>query len=251
MLTQFHPTAHLTVGLTLRDETRPESHNIALHSCVSPDAVLENRHQLAAELGVPLSQFVLANQTHSANFYEVTKDDWGRGATSLETAIPNTDALFSYEPNTVLGVFTADCVPLLLWSEQSGLIAAVHSGWQGTVKEIVPKLLTHLIEKKGEDPNHLHAYIGHCLSQDLFEVDADVAQKYQELGYTDDWIKYREETGKYHIDNGATVKEQCLRAGVLEAHIEQTAICTFTSERGFSYRQDKQAGRHLGFIFRT
>lgn len=251
MLTRFHPTAQLTAGLTLRDETRPESNNIALHSCVSTDAVLENRHQLAAELGVPLSQFVLANQTHSATFYEVTKEDWGRGTTSLDTAIPDTDALFSYEFNTVLGVFTADCVPLLLWSEQTGLIAAVHSGWQGTVKEIVPKLLTHLIEEKGEDPTHLHAYIGHCLSQERFEVDADVAQKYQALGYADDLIMFRQETGKYHIDNEATVKKQCLLAGMLETHIEQSKICTFTSEQGFSYRQDKQAGRHLGFIFRT
>lgn len=246
----LNSTENVTAGMTWRDSNRSESNNMALHSCQSEEAVLANREHLARELGVPLHRFVLANQTHSDHFYEVTNKDLGKGTLSAETAIRDTDALFTYEQSIVLGAFTADCVPLLLWSSKSTLVAAVHSGWQGTVKEIVPKLLHFLQNEKNEDPLSLHVYIGPALSEQRFEVDADVADRYKQLGYADPFIRYEDKTGKFHIDNILTVKEQCLRAGIPGDNITYSSTCTFTSEHGFSYRQDRQSGRHLGFIYR-
>ncbi len=55
---------------------------------------------------------------------------------------------------------------------------------------------------------------------------------------------------KYHIDNQQTVKRQCELAGIPANQIQLDETCTFLSPDGFSYRQDKQAGRHLSFIMR-
>lgn len=245
-----HPIPGVTWGITMKSPDRPENNNMALHTCLNLADILDNRKQLAQELDVPLDQFVLANQTHSDHYHEVTASDAGKGAFSADTAILDTDALFTYEPNLVLGAFTADCVPMIFWSASSHLIGAVHSGWQGTVKEVVPKLLSHLKEEKKENMADLHVVLGPALSQKKFEVDGDVAEKYKQLGYADHLITYKEETNKYHIDNAQTVREQCLRAGVLPEHIHVSPVCTFEAADGFSYRQYKQDGRHLGFILR-
>lgn len=251
MLFKQQPASTITFGISLKNPDRPENNNMALHSCENPEAVVENRKRLAEELGVSLDQFVLAQQTHSNHFYHVTSKDKGRGAWTTEDAISDTDALFTYEPNIVLGAFTADCVPLLFWSEQSHLIASVHSGWQGTVKEIVPALLLHLKDQHGEDLSSVHAFIGPALSEEKFEVDSDVAELYKQLGYADAFIRFKEETGKYHIDNALTVREQCIRAGIRPDFIDHSTVCTYQSPDGFSYRQNKKDGRHLVFILRT
>ncbi|OAK67275.1 peptidoglycan editing factor PgeF [Lederbergia galactosidilytica] len=237
-------------GMTMKDMTEPEHFNMALHACQNENAVLQNRQQLANFLNCELDDFVCAEQTHSANFYQVIHPDKGRGADKLETAIPATDALYTYEPNLLLCSFHADCVPVFFYHEVRGVVGVIHSGWQGTVKEISLKLFEHLIQVEQCDPKDFHVQICPALSQRKFEVDEDVFVQYKALGYADKWIEYRHQTGKYHIDNQQTVKEQCLLAGIPEDCIHIDTTCTFQSPAGFSYRQDKQSGRHLCFIMK-
>ena len=237
-------------GTTLKEEGFPEQNNMALHVCEDAEVVLNNRRQLADALGVPLSHFVCANQTHSANFHRVTKDDVGRGAVDVETAIPNTDALYTYESDTVLCSFTADCVPVLFYHETSGLIGAVHSGWQGTVKEITLKLFEHLKREEQCTMDHIHVQIGMALSQEKFEVDEDVYLKFKALGYADEFMYVNEKTNKYHIDNQQVVKKQCELAGIPSSQIAMDPTCTFMSGDGFSYRQDRKCGRHISYMMR-
>ncbi|WP_102693470.1 peptidoglycan editing factor PgeF [Rummeliibacillus pycnus] len=237
-------------GITLRDENELEQGNMALHTCINPDEVLENRKKLAVLIGCGLDQFVCANQTHSANIHKVSLADKGSGAESKDTAIPNTDALYTYEPNLLLCSFTADCVPVTFYNELNGLIGVIHSGWQGTVKEISLKTFEHLKQVENCNPIDFHIHIGTALSQGKFEVDEDVYEKFKKLGYADDFMYYNDQTHKYHIDNQQTVKKQCELAGIPSDHITIDSTCTFLNPEGFSYRQDKKAGRHLSFIMR-
>ena len=237
-------------GTTRKDPEIAELNNMALHVCEDPDAVLQNRKRLAAEIGCHAEDLVCAVQTHSANFYKVTEDDRGKGAFTMEDAIADTDALYTYESGIVLTSFSADCVPVLLYNDKSGVIASVHSGWQGTVKEVTPKLLQQLIVEEKNDPSSFHVYIGPALSQEKFEVDSDVYDQFKALGYADEFIYYKEETKKYHIDNQRTVKKQCELAGIPAAQITIDPTCTYLDERGFSYRQDKKCGRHMSFIMK-
>lgn len=243
-------TENLLAGMTMKDESAPEANNMALHACTAPEQVVENRRKLATSLGSELDDFILANQTHSANFHCVTLEDKGRGAADTEHAIPDTDALYTYEPDLLLGSFTADCVPVMFYSKASGLIGVIHSGWQGTIKEITLKLFNHLQENEQANPGDIHVQIGAALSQDKFEVDKDVYTKYKNLRYADEFIYYNQQTGKYHIDNQLTVKKQCELAGIPEEQIAVDRTCTFMDPHGFSYRQDRKSGRHLCFITR-
>ena len=237
-------------GMTIKDETELENNNMALHACVTPDNIVENRKKLAASLHCGLDDFVCVNQTHSSNFHKVTLADRGRGAGNLDTAITDTDALYTYESNLLLCCFTADCVPVIFYNEATGLIGVIHSGWQGTVNEITSKVLEHLIRYEQCVPSDLNVHIGMALSQEKFEVDKDVYVKFEDLGYADNFIQYNGQTHKYHIDNQRTVKKQCELAGIPANQITIDQTCTYVSPDGFSYRQDNQSGRHLSFIMK-
>lgn len=136
------------------------------------------------------------------------------------------------------------------YNEVTGLVGVIHSGWQGTVKEVTLQLFQHLIHHEQCRPQDFHVQIGMALSQQKFEVDVDVYEKFKNLGYAHEFMYYNAETNKYHIDNQQTVKKQCELAGIPSEHITIDPTCTYLSTEGFSYRQDKQAGRHLSFIMR-
>ena len=234
----------------MKDGAERENNNMALHVCENPADIMENRKKLSASLQCSIETFVCANQTHSANFHRVTLADKGRGADQVDTAIADTDAIYTYEPDLLLSSFTADCVPVIFYNEKTGLIGVIHSGWQGTVKEITSKLFDHLKEAEHCKPSDLQVHIGAALSQEKFEVDEDVYLKFKALGYADDYMYFNEQSNKYHIDNQLTVKKQCEMAGIPSENITIDRTCTYVSPDGFSYREDRQCGRHLSFVMR-
>ena len=240
----------IAAGITMKSDSRPEENNMALHACANPADVIRNREHLAELLHCEMGDLVCARQTHSANFHHVTRADRGRGSISADNAIPDTDALYTFEPNLVLCSFTADCVPVIFSNEASGLVGVIHSGWPGSTKEIAWKLFRHLIEKEHCSPKDFRIIIGPAISQEKFEVDEDVYEKFKALGYADDYICYNSRTNKYHIDNQLTVKKQIELAGIPADRIEVDRTCTYSSPDGFSYRENKKAGRHASFIMR-
>ena len=246
----FLNNSEFIAGMTMRDENEAESGNMALHACLNTEDIVKNRMRLADFLNCRLDDFVCSCQSHNPNHYKVTLADKGRGSDTMSTAIPDNDALYTYEPDIVLCCFTADCVPVVFYNEETGLIGVIHSGWKGTVQEITPKTFRHLMESEECNPVNVNVYIGAALSREKFEVDQDVYEKFKALGYADDFISRNDKTGKYHIDNQLVVKKQCELSGVAADRIATDRTCTYASSGGFSYRQDKSCGRHLAFIMK-
>lgn len=246
----YEDTDRYMMGVSLKNDQLAEANNMALHVCNDEQLIIQNRQQLAQRLNISIEQFVCAHQTHSELFYKVTEQDRGSGALANATAIKNVDALYTYEPNILLTAFHADCVPIIFYHEQRKLVGVIHSGWQGTVKEIAYKLFQHLIDKEQCSPEGFQIHIGRALSQDKFEVDEDVYQKFQQLGYAEPYMYFHDETNKYHIDNQQVVKQQCINNGITDEQIEIDTTCTFIDSNSFSYRQDRQCGRHMSFIMK-
>lgn len=252
MTSQFYETLeNITAGTTLKDPNQALNGNLALHTGENPTQVVANRQTLADALQVDADQFVFANQTHSKKAYQVKADDRGRGSQSTEDAVDDVDALYTYETDIVLGVFTADCVPVLFYDDDSGLIGAIHSGWKGTVQDVVSATFAK-IKRKHPDiyMGNMKAILGPSIAQDSFEVDKDVADQFTALGYADDFIQWDVRRGKYLINNQATVAEQLKRVGFLPENIQLSDQDTLKMTDGFSYRLDKTPGRHFNFITR-
>lgn len=241
----------LIAGTTLRNPDKKENNNMALHCGGNLSDIIENRKHLADKLNIHLDQCVFANQTHSDHIQRITSADAGKGCTSIEDAIMDCDALYTREPNLLLGVFTADCVPILLYDDVTGIICAIHSGWMGTIQQITTKTLRVLIEQEGCNPENLHAYIGPAIAFSSFEVGNEVVEKVRQLPFdTCPYIKQKNEI-KALVDNKGLNFQMLLDAGVQEKHITVDKNDTFSvNESFFSYRRDHQCGRHLSFIVR-
>lgn len=241
----------LIAGTTLRNPDKKENNNMALHCGGRAEDIIENRRALARKLDMDIDQFVFANQTHSDHIIKVDASDKGKGATTLLDAIPDCDALYTREKDIMIGVFTADCVAILLYDPMEGIIAAIHSGWMGTMKQICTKTLKVLIEKEGCKPENIHAYLSPAIAFSSFEVGMDVVAQVQALPFpTTSFVHYKSKE-KALVDNKGLNVQMLINAGVLPEHITVDKNDTFMeNESFFSYRRDKQCGRHLSFIVR-
>lgn len=246
---EWKNNSELTAGTTLREPNRKEFNNMALHVGGNLIDVVNNRTELSTQLGIQLNQWVFAQQTHSDHIKEVKKEDMGKGATLYEEGIVDCDALYTKDKGVAIGIFHADCVPVLLYDPYTSIVCAIHSGWQGTVKEITRKAVEHLIEKEHVAPEHLIAYIGPSIARNSFEVGEDVIELVKHMSFdTFPFISYQK-NDKALIDNKGLNVAMLVNLGVPFEQITVNPNNTFMdNDAFFSYRRKQDCGRHLSYI---
>ncbi len=224
------PIDELNLGFTVGDD---------------PENVIKNRKLLASSVGIPFDSFVFQNQIHSDSIKTINKKHRGRGAYEHKNAIPKNDAMITNETNICLFVFSADCVPILLFDPKKKVIAAIHAGWQGTVKKITEKTVYKMKEEFQCNPENIIASIGPSISVENYEVGENVANAIiDSFGTKDKYLILNSKTNKYHFDLWYTNKQQLKHAGLLSENIEISQLCTFKHEDLFySARRDKYSGR--------
>lgn len=94
-----------------------------------------------------------------------------------ESELQDVDAVVTGERGVMIGVNTADCVPVLMADATAGVIAAVHAGWRGAVAGIVPEAVA-VMRRLGADVSATRAYIGPCIHACCFEVGEEVAEQF-------------------------------------------------------------------------
>ena len=216
-------------------EGRYTSLNVSAKWGDEPEAVAENLRRIAAAAGFTGLPLCLVRQVHGAAVLRASE----------VTASSEADALWSHrdDPPTVVGVMTADCVPVLLADAKASVWAAIHSGWKGTVAGIVGATVKVLVEQ-GVEPAELRAAIGPCIELAAFEVGPEVADR-----FPDEFVD-RHSFAKPHVDLVATVRAQLLVAGVQPENVERVGGCTHAdAHRYYSYRRDGAGiGQHLAFV---
>lgn len=154
------------------------------------------------------------------------------------------DALVTRAPGLVLGVRTADCVPILM-ADPEGRVAAVHAGWRGTAAGVVSAAINALVEL-GAKPDGIVAAIGPAICARCFEVGDEVAAQFEQVAPA---AIAREPGQKPHIDLAAANHLQLLDGGISPTHIWRSGRCTMHEPVDFySYRRDGKTGQHLAFI---
>ena len=152
-----------------------------------------------------------------------------------------------------LAVSTADCVPILLYDKKLRIIAAVHAGWRGVVKKILPMTIQLMQAKYNSKVEDIIAVTGPCISVDSYLVNQDAVNEFQSIFEKDEMsqILRKKENGTLFIDLKKAVLIQCKKANLLDESIEIHSGCTFQmSELYFSVRRDSiYSGRMLAGIF--
>lgn len=207
--------------------------------------VEENARRLAQAAGLRAGQFVSANQVHGVRLLEVES---APGGDQLPAALADADGLFTNAPGVAVGVRTADCVPVLLHAPDVGAVAAVHSGWRGTLESIGRLAVERLAERYGARPERMTAGIGPCIRGCCYEVDAPLAARFTaRFGPT---AARDAGGGKAHLDLVEACRRALLEAGVGEDAIDVLPHCTCCdARRFFSHRREQgKTGRHWSFI---
>ena len=196
----------------------------------------------------PHLQFTRLKQVHGNTIREMT-------ASTPDLELEG-DGLISNSPQLALCSITADCIPVLMASQDQPWFGALHAGWRGVASKIGP-LGVELFRNKNVSPQSLHVWIGPHIQQNSFEVDADVRDqilksKSPTRGNLSLIVHtHHEKPGKFFIRLSDILIGQLLDAGILPENILNFARDTKTDPAFHSARRDGLgSGRQVSWIAR-
>lgn len=165
------------------------------------------------------------------------------------------DALITDVPGCAIGIRTADCIPVLLYDQRKRVVAAVHSGWKGTLNRISQKVIFRMNSEWGTDPKDLKAVIGPGICRKCFQVGEEVVGYFKGNGidiapiYSWGGPKGENMKGGHHLDLIEENRILLLEAGVSDENIQICGICSYEDERFYSARREgNECGRIINAI---
>lgn len=157
------------------------------------------------------------------------------------------DALVTNVPRTLLGVKTADCVPIILADARTGACAAVHAGWRGTLASILSRAIERMATEYGTRPSDLRAAIGPAALGCCYEVGAEVIDAFRKNFPQADDLFTPTRTGHALVDLQRANREQLIEVGVEPDRIHTAPLCTMCrTDLFFSYRREKSLHGRTG-----
>jgi YfiH family protein len=200
-----------------------------------PLLVMKNRNLFYNKLGILKQSVALPDQIHSANVKIISKSGM----------IPQTDALISNDRGLFLGIQTADCFPVFIYSPKKKTIGIVHAGWKGVVQDILMKTIDTMIENLGVFPSDLFIAVGPGLQKECFEVRSDVYKYFPE-----EYLEYHKDTSKRYLKLAGYLYNILISMNVPAKQIYISDDCTKCNHKQFfSYRRDgEKSGRMMGII---
>ena len=204
-----------------------DSLNVGLSTGDAPDHVLENRRCVARHLGFKNSLYL--HQVHGTEVAVVKQQPDTAAPLMADGAVTNVAGL-------LLVIQVADCQAVVMYDPVKQVVANVHSGWRGSVDNIIGRGVDVMTSRFGCDPKNIRAGIGPSLGP----CCAEFVHYNDELPHG--FLKYR--LGSCHFDFWAISRDQLLEKGLDLHHIETSGICTRChADRFFSHRHERPTGR--------
>ncbi len=139
-----------------------------------------------------------------------------------------------------LGVVTADCIPILLADPIIHVVAALHSGWKGTMGEIATVAITQM-KYLGAHPENILAVIGPHIGMCCYNVSSDRAMLFAKK-FMNDHKVVSKSSNLWYVDLGYALYLTLLSSGIIKDHIDAPITCTSCQHNEFfSFRKDSKA----------
>jgi len=214
------PFDALNLGLRCGDETA---------------TVIDNRHQLAAALGLPSAPRWL-RQVHGIDV-------------AIEPGIdePEADASVTSTPDMVLAILTADCLPVVFSAKDGSEVAAAHAGWRG----LADGVLEATVAAMGTPAEGIVAWLGPCAGPQAYEIGQEVFEAFvsRDPRATSAFLATR--PAHWKVDLYALARQRLADAGIGPNNIHGGGLCTISEpSRFFSHRRDNCTGRLATLIWR-
>jgi polyphenol oxidase len=236
--------------------------NLSFMDWDNRENVAENRRRLEAAVDGNDLTLVPMKQIHSdvVHLFRTAPDEACKG-----------DASITNRPGLLIGVQTADCVPILLVDPKKCAVAAIHAGWKGTLSRIAEKTVGRMRLEFGSKPQDLLAAIGPAIGPCCYEVGAEFVPKFtaqfaDAAEYFDEarsgeepnplqWLNmappgHQPPPKNVRLNLRTANRSQLLAAGVREQNIFVSDLCTgCRRDLFFSYRKEgSESGRMLSVI---
>jgi len=210
------------------------------------DAVLENWRALRGVTGA--TYVVHAHQVHGADVHVHTAASVAalRSARSaahdavdpVPLLAPDADGHATREPGLLLGVTTADCVPVFVVDPVRRGVAALHAGWRGVAAGVLERGLSALERDLGSRRSDLVVHLGPAICGRCYEVGPEVFAALGEPA----------PDGATPIDVRAVLVRRALAAGVGLAHVTVSEHCTRCTGRALFSHRAGDGQRQVGYI---
>ncbi len=184
-------------------------------------SVTENRKHLKRKYSIPY--LLSARQVHGDAVFQLDEQ------LCRDLEVDGFDALVTDQKGVGLLIQQADCQAITLFDPNCPAIAAIHSGWQGTVKNIAAQTVAFLSERYGSSPSQIKAYVSPSLGPCCAEFVNHA------LEFPSSFLAFQE--AKNHFNFWRISSMQLVESGLQEKNIQISGICTSCSSDYFSYRR--------------
>ncbi len=226
--------------LTRRGGVSPppyDSLNLSEENGDHQENVIRNKSIIAETFQFDPNRLVLLNQVHKDQIL-LLKNPQEKLFPPIEY-----DALITNLPDTLLGILSADCLPIFIVDTKKKVISAVHAGRQGTGLRIVVKVLEKMKEEFGCSLKDQWIALGPSIGPCCYEIDEEV--------FLHQWEPFStpKTSRKWMLDLAKINISQMKKEGIKEGQIFRIDLCTCChSDLFFSHRKEGQTGRQLSFI---
>ena len=209
--------------------------------------VEENRNRLAAFFGCGVRQLATLRQVHSAVCITI---DAGYDIQSRTQA----DAFVTREHGIVLGILTADCVPILFYDPIAEVIGAAHAGWKGALGGVI-EATVQAMRSLGSDAADIRTCIGASIGVESYEVDGDFRALF--IATSPAWAAFfipspTRPATHFHFDNKAHARSVLASCGVVQIdalpHDTYADAAHYYSFRRATHLCESDYGRQMSAI---
>jgi polyphenol oxidase len=199
-----------------------------------PEHVVENRHLVAAKLGVAAEDLCSLYQVHGSDVMLI------QGGYPDDQR-PQADGMVTTTPGVALGILTADCAPVLFAEAETGVIGAAHAGWRGALDGVTDMVIEAMMDL-GARRSKITAVVGPCISQDSYEVGPEFPDWFLEEDPANaEFFVPAPRAEHYLFSLSDYVHMRLAEAGVGQVHSLGLDTCS-DEARFFSYRRTTKRG---------
>ena len=217
--------------------------NVGLGSNDDQARVRENRHRVAASMGVAPDLLATIYQIHSPDAVTVT-GPFGHDR-------PKADAMVTDQPGIAIGVLSADCGPVLFADPEARVIGAAHAGWKGAFGGVLENTVAAM-QRLGAKPERIIAVLGPSIGRDNYEVGPEFIDRFNaDDARNERYFTPSAKPGHAMFDLNRYTVDRLARTGAQASMLDR---CTYADEDLFyAYRRDthrKEAdyGRQISAI---
>ncbi len=209
--------------------------------CGTPDHdVWRNRQHIVSLMGNGAIG-IFARQVHGRKVAVWNGQGAGWPQNTDEVVRLEGDALVTSTASAVLFIMVADCQPVILVDPVHKAVANIHSGWRGSIQNIIGETIASMTHTFGSKPDQLICGVGPSLGP----CCAEFVNYRNEIPQT--FWRYR--LAQDHFDFWRISRDQLVGAGVPSANIEISGVCTKCNPHLFySYRKERRTGRFAAVV---